>query len=118
MRCGVQLLGAQLSRVMLLAIEVAVEYWLALTWSPQAQWLTDIAKTGIIQDEVCGASLHLLLSGICDACMILPRFSVIPPLVERCVMPACLPKGSPDVLFTAALSSLEPTAKDALHVGR
>jgi hypothetical protein len=25
---------------MLLAIEVAVEYYLALTWSPQAQWLS------------------------------------------------------------------------------
>ena len=49
---GVQLLGGRLSRVMLLAIEVAVEYWLALTWSPQAQWLNEIAKTGIIQDEV------------------------------------------------------------------
>ena len=49
---GMQLLGSRLSRVMLLAIEVAVEYWLALTWSPQAQWLNEIAKTGIIQDEV------------------------------------------------------------------
>lgn len=38
---------------MLLSIEVAVEYWLALTWSPQAQWLNELAKTGIIQDEVC-----------------------------------------------------------------
>jgi hypothetical protein len=37
---------------MLLAIEVAVEYWLALTWSPQAQWLNEVAKSGIIQDEV------------------------------------------------------------------
>ena len=50
--CALQLLGSRLSRVMLLAIEVAVEYWLALTWSPQAQWLNEIAKTGIIQDEV------------------------------------------------------------------
>ena len=38
---------------MLLSIEVAVEYWLALTWSPQAQWLNELAKNGIIQDEVC-----------------------------------------------------------------
>lgn len=46
------MLGRQLSGVMLLAIEVAVEYWLALTWSPQAQWLNELAKTGVIQDEV------------------------------------------------------------------
>ena len=37
---------------MLIAIEVAVEYWLALTWSPQAQWLSEVSKSGIIQDEV------------------------------------------------------------------
>ncbi|EIE21844.1 hypothetical protein COCSUDRAFT_56295 [Coccomyxa subellipsoidea C-169] len=47
-----ELLGRQLSGVMLLSIEVAVEYWLALTWSPQAQWLNELAKSGVIQDEV------------------------------------------------------------------
>lgn len=38
---------------MLLSIEVAVEYWLALTWCPQAQWLNDAAQKGQLQDEVC-----------------------------------------------------------------
>lgn len=52
-----QVLGSQLSRVMLLAIEVAVEYWLALTWSPQAQWLNEVAKSGIIQSEVSSLSM-------------------------------------------------------------
>lgn len=33
------MLNDQLSRVMLVGIEVAVEYWLALSHSPQAQWL-------------------------------------------------------------------------------
>lgn len=53
----VQFLGRRLAGVMLLSIEVAVEYWLALTWSPQAQWLNELAKNGIIQDEVC--TLHI-----------------------------------------------------------
>lgn len=47
-----QIIASELSRVMLIAIEVAVEYWLALTWSPQAQWLSEVSKSGIIQDEV------------------------------------------------------------------
>lgn len=47
-----QIIASQLSRVMLIAIEVAVEYWLALTWSPQAQWLSEVSKSGVIQDEV------------------------------------------------------------------
>lgn len=47
-----QVIASELSRVMLIAIEVAVEYWLALTWSPQAQWLSEVSKSGIIQDEV------------------------------------------------------------------
>jgi hypothetical protein len=47
-----QIIAGQLSRVMLIAIEVAVEYWLALTWSPQAQWLSEVSKSGFIQDEV------------------------------------------------------------------
>ena len=48
----VQIIASELSRVMLIGIEVAVEYWLALTWSPQAQWLSEVSKSGIIQDEV------------------------------------------------------------------
>lgn len=47
-----QVIASELSRVMLIAIEVAVEFWLALTWSPQAQWLSEVSKSGVIQDEV------------------------------------------------------------------
>ena len=47
-----QLLGQVLGGTMLLSIEVAVEYWLALTWCPQAQWLNDAAQKGQLQDEV------------------------------------------------------------------
>eukprot|EP00891_Asterochloris_glomerata_P005137 jgi/Astpho2/5137/Aster-06348 len=46
------LLGQVLGGTMLLSIEVAVEYWLALTWCPQAQWLNDAAQKGQLQDEV------------------------------------------------------------------
>ncbi len=38
-----------LSRVMLVACEVAVEYWMALTWSPQAQWLREAQQAGALQ---------------------------------------------------------------------
>ena len=47
-----QLLGSGLSRVMLQAIECAVEFWLALEWSPQAQWLLEASETGPLQEEV------------------------------------------------------------------
>lgn len=60
--CTVQVLGSLLSRTMLLSIEVAVEYWLSLTWSPQAQWLSDSAHDSPLRDEVSPvASLELLL---------------------------------------------------------
>ena len=36
---GAAWLNSQLSSVMLVSIEAAVEFWLALSWSPQAQWL-------------------------------------------------------------------------------
>ena len=49
---GVQVLGSVLSRTMLLSIEVAVEYWLSLTWSPQAQWLCDSTHDSPLRDEV------------------------------------------------------------------
>lgn len=49
---GVQVLGSILSRTMLLSIEVAVEYWLSLTWSPQAQWLCDSTHDSPLRDEV------------------------------------------------------------------
>lgn len=37
---------------MLLAMEVAVEYWLALSWSPQAQWLAESDVSSALQSEV------------------------------------------------------------------
>jgi len=37
---------------MLQAIECAVEFWLALEGSPQAQWLLEASETGPLQDEV------------------------------------------------------------------
>ena len=43
------LMGGVLSRTMLVACEVAVEYWMALTWSPQAQWLRESDKAGELQ---------------------------------------------------------------------
>ena len=43
------LMGRVLSRTMLVACEVAVEYWMALTWSPQAQWLRESDKAGELQ---------------------------------------------------------------------
>ena len=49
---AVQVLGSVLSRTMLLSIEVAVEYWLSLTWSPQAQWLCDSTHDSPLRDEV------------------------------------------------------------------
>ena len=55
---------------MLLSIEVAVEYWLALTWCPQAQWLNDAAQKGQLQDEVRSlwsiACLHFLQAASAD----------------------------------------------------
>lgn len=34
-------MGAHLSRATLLACEVAIEFWMSLSWSPQAQWLRE-----------------------------------------------------------------------------
>ena len=47
---------------MLLSIEVAVEYWLSLTWSPQAQWLSDSAHDSPLRFEV----RHLQLFNLHD----------------------------------------------------
>ena len=47
-----KVLGSLLSRTMLLSIEVAVEYWLSLTWSPQAQWLSDSTHDSPLREEV------------------------------------------------------------------
>ncbi len=52
--CPAGLLNDQLSGVMLVGIEVAVEYWLALSHSPQAQWLRySEPNSGLL---VCGNS--------------------------------------------------------------
>lgn len=48
MQCTAQ----KLSESMLIALEVAVEFWLALTWSPQAQWLSASDSSSVLQDEV------------------------------------------------------------------
>ena len=63
-----QIIASELSRVMLIAIEVAVEYWLALTWSPQAQWLSEVTKSGVIQDEARYISQHGT-SVLCSHCI-------------------------------------------------
>ena len=42
---------------MLLALEVALEYWLALSWSPQAQWLSGSGSSSELKDEVSQISL-------------------------------------------------------------
>lgn len=54
---NVQAVAAALSSHMLLALEVAVEYWLALSWSPQAQWLSGSGSSSELKDEVCIPSL-------------------------------------------------------------
>jgi hypothetical protein len=41
-----------LSRVMLRAVEVAVELWLGLSWSPQAQLLNDATQRNVLAEEV------------------------------------------------------------------
>lgn len=41
---------------MLIASEVAVEYWLALSWSPQAQWLRESEQAGPLQEGARGSA--------------------------------------------------------------
>lgn len=53
-----QAVSFELSRVMLLAIEVAIELWLALQWSPQAQWLRN-SPSGSLRQEACDKRLPL-----------------------------------------------------------
>ena len=48
-----QLVTQQLSLVMLLAIEVAVEFWLSLKFTPQAQLLSDLEAHTSLAKEVC-----------------------------------------------------------------
>lgn len=47
-----QVMASSLSSSMLMALEVAVEYWLALSWSPQAQWLAESETSSVLQHEV------------------------------------------------------------------
>lgn len=35
--------------MMLVACEVAVEYWMALTWSPQVEWMREAQHAGALQ---------------------------------------------------------------------
>lgn len=49
-------LNSQLSSVMLVGIEAAVEFWLALNWSPQAQWLRYSDPSGCLLEEVSAES--------------------------------------------------------------
>ena len=51
------LIGGLLSGAMLVACEVAVEYWMGLTWSPQAQWLRESQQAGPLQVRA-GATLR------------------------------------------------------------
>ncbi|GAB4814387.1 hypothetical protein N2152v2_001433 [Parachlorella kessleri] len=56
LRFVASLIGTVLSRVMLVACEVAVEYWMSLTWSPQAQWLREAQQAGVLQAEIAAES--------------------------------------------------------------
>ena len=48
---SVQIVSQRLSLVMLLAIEVAVEFWLSLKFMPQAQLLSELdSSTGIAKE--------------------------------------------------------------------
>ena len=47
---------------MLIALEVAVEYWLALSWSPQAQWLSGSGSSSALKEEV----LFVVIPSILD----------------------------------------------------
>jgi hypothetical protein len=48
--------GRALGQVMLRALEVSIELWLALSWSPQAQWLNEDAHGGPLALEVRGTN--------------------------------------------------------------
>ena len=47
-----QLVAQRLGDSMLIALEVAVEFWLALSWTPQAQWLAGSGSSSALHDEV------------------------------------------------------------------
>ena len=50
--CCLQLVTQRLSLVMLLAIEVAVEFWLSLKFTPQAQLLSELQAHTSVAKEV------------------------------------------------------------------
>ena len=50
--CCLQLITQRLSLVMLLAIEVAVEFWLSLKFTPQAQLLSELQAHTSLAAEV------------------------------------------------------------------
>ena len=50
---SLQAMSKEMSRVMLLTLEVAMEFWLSLQWSPQAQWLREAeTPSGVLREEV------------------------------------------------------------------
>lgn len=77
------LLGGVLSSTMLVASEVAVEYWLALSWSPQAQWLRESQQAGPLQAStpsrvVYGISRCRRCCGLACCTGLLPPTKVAP----------------------------------------
>lgn len=68
----VQMLGSILSKTMLLSIEVAVEYWLSLTWSPQAQWLSDSTHDSPLRAEVSPDSDSFTPAGALEVRLTVP----------------------------------------------
>ena len=68
-------LNEQLSSTMLVGIEVAVEYWLALSHSPQAQWLRYSDPSGCLLVRylhICSLLWwrHGLWPVVCNACLL------------------------------------------------
>ena len=61
-------LNDQLSSTMLVGIEVAVEYWLALSHSPQAQWLRYSDPSGCLLVRVAASCSRCLVTSCAVAC--------------------------------------------------
>ena len=79
-----QMMASSLSGVMLLALEVAVEYWLALSWSPQAQWLSESEVSSILQSEVGRPLFSAQSSSYCPPT---PLSAVLPLWTGACCDP-------------------------------
>ena len=74
--CAAQLLGQRLSHVMLLAIEVAVEFWLSLQWTPQAQIMKEAGHHSSLAEEARpGCHSALCLVDCCAAFCLLQQTS-------------------------------------------